>query len=74
MATRTTGHTRTPTQWMSITDFCEELGVARWTAYKWSASGPQSGRFPKFCKLPNGQIRIPLDWFEEWVSGLGPTT
>ena len=58
--------------WMSINDLCQELGITRDTAYKWSSAGTESGRFPEFRKLPNGQIRIRRDWFEEWVSGLGP--
>ncbi len=59
---------------MTIPEFCDELGITTWTAYKWSASGPDSGRFPQFCKLPNGHIRIRRDAFEEWVNSLGPTT
>lgn len=62
-----------PTGWMSMEDFCAELGVSPSTAYKWSAAGPRSGRFPRFRKLPNGSIRIRRDWFEEWLDGLGPT-
>ncbi len=58
--------------WMSIDDLCAELGIAASTAYKWSASGPGSGRFPRYRKLPNGSIRIRRDWFDEWVEGLGP--
>lgn len=60
-------------EWMSIDDLCAELGVKPSTAYKWSASGPRSGRFPRFRKLPNGSIRIRRDWFEEWLDGLDPT-
>lgn len=58
--------------WMSMEDFCGELGIAPSTAYKWSAAGPRSGRFPRFRKLPNGSIRIRRDWLEEWLDGLGP--
>lgn len=57
---------------MSLQDFCAELGVPSSTAYKWCASGPQSGKFPRFRRLPNGSIRIRRDWFDEWVDGLGP--
>lgn len=60
------------TRWMSMDDFCAELGVSASTAYKWSSAGPGSGRFPRFRKLPNGSIRIRRDWFDEWVDGLGP--
>ena len=59
-------------QWMSVEDLCIELGIAASTAYKWSAAGPASGRFPRYRKLPNGSIRIRRDWFDEWVEGLGP--
>ena len=58
--------------WMSVEDLCIELGIAASTAYKWSAAGPASGRFPRYRKLPNGSIRIRRDWFDEWVEGLGP--
>lgn len=56
--------------WMTMDDFCVELGVAPSTAYKWSAAGPLSGKFPRFRKLPNGSIRIRRDWFDEWLDGL----
>ena len=59
-------------QWMSVEDLCTELGIAASTAYKWSAAGSASGRFPRYRKLPNGSIRIRRDWFDEWVEGLGP--
>lgn len=60
-------------QWMSMDDFCAELGITASTAYKWSSRGSHSGRFPAFRKLPNGSIRIRRDWFEEWLDGLDPT-
>jgi predicted DNA-binding transcriptional regulator AlpA len=72
VATRTVERQGQRYEWMSLADFCEELGVAPNTAYKWSSSGPNSGRFPRFRKLPNGSIRIRRDWFEEWVESLGP--
>lgn len=59
-------------RWMSMDDFCAELGIATSTAYKWSSAGTGSGRFPRFRKLPNGNIRIRRDWFDEWVESLGP--
>ena len=59
-------------QWMSVEDLCTELGIAASTAYKWSAAGPASGRFPRYRRLPNGSIRIRRDWFDEWVESLGP--
>lgn len=57
---------------MSIDDLCSELGIASSTAYKWSAAGPASGRFPRYRRLPYGSIRIRRDWFDEWVESLGP--
>ena len=57
-------------EWLSIDDFCEELGVPASTAYKWSSLGSGSGRFPRCCRLPNGKIRIRRDWLEEWLNGL----
>lgn len=58
-------------KWMTMEDFCQELGVAPSTAYKWSAAGPGSGKFPRFRKLPNGSIRIRRDWFDDWLDELG---
>lgn len=61
---------RRRSEWLSIEDFCEELGVPRSTAYKWAEAGAEAGRFPRYRRLPNGRIRIRRDWFEEWVDGL----
>lgn len=56
--------------WLSLEDFCAELGVPRSTAYKWCAAGPASGRFPRYRRLPNGRLRIRRDWMEEWLDAL----
>jgi hypothetical protein len=58
------------TEWLSIEDLCDELSVPLSTAYKWSSLGPESGKFPRFCRLPNGKIRIRRDWLEEWLNEL----
>ena len=58
--------------WLTIKEFSTEIGVSMSTAYKWAACGQASGKFPRFCKLPNGSIRIRRDWFDAWVEGLGP--
>jgi predicted DNA-binding transcriptional regulator AlpA len=57
--------------WLSLQEFCDELGVSPHTAYKWSAAGQASGRFPRFCRLPNGRIRIRREWFDAWIESLG---
>jgi predicted DNA-binding transcriptional regulator AlpA len=69
VAARSTHSADGPT-WLSLEDFCEELGVPRSTAYKWCAAGPASGKFPRCRRLPNGKLRIRRDWLEEWLDGL----
>lgn len=48
----------TATQSLGIEQFWEELDVPLSTAYKWSAAGGRSGRFPRHTKLPDGRVRI----------------
>lgn len=57
-------------RWLSIEDFCNEVGVPLSTAYKWAQAGPESSRFPRFRRLPNGRIRIRRDWLEAWLDEL----
>ena len=64
--------TQTSARWLTMKEFSTEIGVSTSTAYKWAACGHASGKFPRFCKLPNGSIRIRRDWFDAWVEGLGP--
>ena len=64
--------TETTARWLTIKQFSIEMAVSMSTAYKWAACGHASGKFPRFCKLPNGSIRIRRDWFDAWVEGLGP--
>lgn len=64
-------------QWLTMEDFCEELGVPMSTAYKWCSHSSQHGevpRFPRACRLPNGKIRIRRDWLDEWLDGLPTPT
>lgn len=56
-----------PSTWLTLRDFCEELRVPVSTAYKWCAAGSDSGRFPRFCRLPNGSIRIRREWLDQWL-------
>lgn len=53
--------------YLTITQFCEELGgerpIARSTFYEWRAKG----RGPRCIKLPNGELRIRRDELERWL-------
>ncbi len=51
---------------MTVTEFCEELGIARSTWDEWKVAG----KVPTYLKLPNGRIRIPRAEFELWLEGL----
>ena len=55
-------------RWLTVRQFADELGVSISTAYKWSAAGTNSGRFPRHTKLPNGSIRIRRDWLDDWMT------
>ena len=55
-------------RWLTVREFADELGVSISTAYKWSAAGTNSGRFPRHTKLPNGSIRIHRDWLDDWMT------
>lgn len=55
-------------RWLTVRQFADELGVSISTAYKWSAAGTASGRFPRHTKLPNGSIRIRRDWLDDWMT------
>lgn len=49
---------------LTVTDFCDELGIARSTFYDWRAKGAA----PRCIKLPNGDIRIRKTEFERWLA------
>ena len=53
-------------QWLSLTDVCEELGIARSSLDAWR----RDDRFPKFRKLPNGGLRLRRSELEDWTEGL----
>jgi predicted DNA-binding transcriptional regulator AlpA len=55
-------------RWLTVREFADELGVSISTAYKWSAAGTGSRRFPRHAKLPNGSIRIRRDWLDDWMT------
>ncbi|MFE3457418.1 helix-turn-helix transcriptional regulator [Nocardiopsis aegyptia] len=52
--------------WLTVDEFCEELGIARSTFNDWRAKG----RAPKCAKLPNGQLRIRRSVFEQYMAAL----
>lgn len=48
---------------LSVSDLCDELGIARSTFYDWRAAR----KGPRCIKLPNGQIRIRRADLEAWL-------
>jgi excisionase family DNA binding protein len=48
---------------LTVTEVCDELGVARSTFYDWRAKG----RAPKCLKLPNGDLRVRREELERWL-------
>jgi excisionase family DNA binding protein len=52
--------------WMSLEDACEEIGVSRSTMDKWRSTG----RGPAFRKLPSGKLRIKRVEFDAWLDDL----
>jgi excisionase family DNA binding protein len=54
---------RTAIELMTTQEVCEVLKISRDTLYEWREvnSGP-----PAF-KLPNGQLRFPVDEFRSWL-------
>jgi predicted DNA-binding transcriptional regulator AlpA len=57
------------TKWMTISEVCCELEVARSTVDLWR----RLGRFPKTIRLPNGAIRISISELEAWTETLEET-
>lgn len=52
--------------WMTVTEFCDELGISRSTFDDWRAKG----RAPKCVRLPNSSLRIKRADFETWLDTL----
>ncbi|GAB7005834.1 hypothetical protein JCM18899A_33070 [Nocardioides sp. AN3] len=50
---------------LSVSDLCEELGIARSTFYDWRAAH----KAPRCIKLPNGALRIRRRDLDEWLEG-----
>ncbi len=56
-------------QWLTVRDCLSELAVDRSTWEKWR----QRGVAPRAVRLPNGQLRIRRDWFDQWLDRLPET-
>jgi predicted DNA-binding transcriptional regulator AlpA len=55
---------------LSIADLCEELGIARSTFYDWRAKH----KAPPCIRLPNGDLRIRREDYENWLDSLEERT
>jgi predicted DNA-binding transcriptional regulator AlpA len=49
---------------MTIEDVCADLGIARSTFYDWRAKQ----KAPPCFKLPNGELRIKREDYDDWLS------
>jgi excisionase family DNA binding protein len=49
---------------LTVAEFCAELGIARSTFADWRAKGTG----PRCVKLPNGQVRIRRAEMDRWLS------
>jgi excisionase family DNA binding protein len=54
------------TEWLTISQVCEELGVGRSTIDMWR----RLGTGPTFVRLPNNSLRIRRADLEAWIDGL----
>jgi excisionase family DNA binding protein len=56
---------RATVELMTTREVCQVLKISRDTLYEWREvnAGP-----PAF-KLPNGQLRFPVDEFDTWLAG-----
>jgi predicted DNA-binding transcriptional regulator AlpA len=51
---------------LTIAEVCTDLGISRSTFYDWRAKG----RAPRCSRLPNGEIRIRVTDYENWLDSL----
>lgn len=52
--------------WMTVAEFCDELGISRSTFDDWRAKS----RLPRCIRLPNGSLRIKRTDFDNWLDTL----
>lgn len=52
--------------WLTVDEFCEEMGISRSTFYDWKAKG----RAPRVRKLPNAKLRIDRADIKTWYDAL----
>lgn len=52
--------------WFSVQQVCEFIGISSSTFYKWRASQ----KAPRAKRLPNGELRIREDWFNDFMNDL----
>lgn len=64
MTDRRRGTDPGPRTKLTITEVCDDLGIARSTFYDWRAKG----RAPRCIKLPNGELRIRRAELESWLN------
>ncbi|MEV5539179.1 helix-turn-helix domain-containing protein [Saccharopolyspora shandongensis] len=50
-------------EYLTIMKVCEELDITRDTFYKWR----NKKTAPRCTKLPNGDLRVDRDDFDEWL-------
>jgi predicted DNA-binding transcriptional regulator AlpA len=51
---------------LTIADVCEDLDITRSTFYDWRAKR----KAPPCIKLPNGEIRIRVADYENWLAAI----
>jgi len=69
-----TDHIRVPEprnrNWLTVDEFCDDIGIARSTFADWRAKG----RGPKCAKLPSGKLRIRRSEAEKFMAALEDAT
>jgi len=66
MTTKETKQDRQYYGWLSVQEVCLKLGISSSTFYKWRASQ----KAPRAKILPNGDLRIREDWFNDFMNEL----